>query len=114
MSGRLEGKTVAILATDGFEQVELTETRKALEQAGARTEVVSPKAGEIQGFQHLDKGQKVKVDRSDPAAQLRAGVSQLSQALSRAALKPGDIVVRDGAPVQSASAPAGHFLDRAL
>jgi hypothetical protein len=53
-------------------------------------------------------------ERPGTAAQLRAGVSQLSQALSRAELKPGDIVVRDGAPVQSASAPAGHFLDRAL
>jgi hypothetical protein len=53
-------------------------------------------------------------ERPATAAQLRAGVSQLSQALSRAELKPGDIVVRDGAPVQSASAPAGHFLDRAL
>jgi hypothetical protein len=53
-------------------------------------------------------------ERPATAAQLRAGVSQLSQALSRAELKPGDIVVRDGAPVQSATAPAGHFLDRAL
>jgi Flagellar hook-length control protein FliK len=53
-------------------------------------------------------------ERPATAAQLRAGVSQLSQALSRAELLPGDIVVRDGAPVQSASAPAGHFLDRAL
>ena len=53
-------------------------------------------------------------ERPATAAQLRAGVSQLSQALSRAELKPGDIVIRDGAPVQSASAPAGHFLDRAL
>ena len=53
-------------------------------------------------------------ERPATAAQLRAGVSQLSQALSRAELKPGDIVVRDGAPVQPAPAPAGHFLDRAL
>jgi hypothetical protein len=53
-------------------------------------------------------------ERPATAAQLRAGVSQLSQALSRAELQPGDIVVRDGAPLQSASAPAGHFLDRAL
>ena len=53
-------------------------------------------------------------ERPATAAQLRAGVSQLSQALSRAELQPGDIVVRDGAPAQSASAPAGHFLDRAL
>jgi Flagellar hook-length control protein FliK len=53
-------------------------------------------------------------ERPATADQLRAGVSQLSQALSRAELLPGDIVIRDGAPVQSASAPAGHFLDRAL
>jgi Flagellar hook-length control protein FliK len=53
-------------------------------------------------------------ERPATAAQLRAGVSQLSQALSHAELQPRDIVVRDGAPVQPASAPAGHFLDRAL
>jgi hypothetical protein len=53
-------------------------------------------------------------ERPATAAQLRAGVSQLSQALSRAELQPSDIVVRDGAPLQPASAPAGHFLDRAL
>ncbi len=53
-------------------------------------------------------------ERPATASQLRAGVSQLSQALSRAELKPGEIVVRDGAPLQPASAPAGHFLDRAL
>jgi hypothetical protein len=53
-------------------------------------------------------------ERPATASQLRAGVSQLSQALSRAELLPGDIVVREGAPVQPASAPAGHFLDRAL
>jgi hypothetical protein len=53
-------------------------------------------------------------ERSATASQLRAGVSQLSQALSRADLQPGDILVRDGAPAQPASAPAGHFLDRAL
>jgi hypothetical protein len=53
-------------------------------------------------------------ERPATASQLRAGVSQLSQALSRAELQPGDITVRDGAPVQPASAPAGHFLDRAL
>lgn len=53
-------------------------------------------------------------ERPATAAQLRAGVSQLSQALSRADLQPGDIVVRDGAPTQNPPAPAGHFLDRAL
>jgi Flagellar hook-length control protein FliK len=53
-------------------------------------------------------------ERPATADQLRAGVSQLNQALSRADLVPGDIVIRDGAPTPSASAPAGHFLDRAL
>ena len=53
-------------------------------------------------------------ERPATAAQLRAGASQLSQALSRAELQPGDIVIRDGAPPQPAPAKAGHFLDRAL
>lgn len=53
-------------------------------------------------------------ERPATAAQLRAGAFQLSQALSRAELLPGDIVIRDGAPPQSTPAPAGHFLDRAL
>jgi hypothetical protein len=53
-------------------------------------------------------------ERPATAAQLRAGAAQLSQALSKADLQPGDIVIRHGAPLQTASAPAGHFLDRAL
>jgi Flagellar hook-length control protein FliK len=53
-------------------------------------------------------------ERPATATQLRAGASQLSQALSRAELQPGDIVIRDGAPLQPNPAPAGHFLDRAL
>ncbi len=52
-------------------------------------------------------------ERPSTADQLRAGVTQLSQALARAELVPGDIVIRDGAPVQQAAARAGHFLDRA-
>lgn len=61
---RLEGKRVAILATDGFEQVELTAPRDALTEAGARAEIVSPKPGEIQGFHHFDRGDSIAVDRS--------------------------------------------------
>jgi hypothetical protein len=53
-------------------------------------------------------------ERPATAEQLRAGIPQLSQALSRAELRPGDIVIRAGAPTQAASARAGHFLDRAL
>jgi hypothetical protein len=52
-------------------------------------------------------------ERPATAQQLRAGVGELSQALTRAELKPGDIVVRDGTPPQPAPARAGHFLDRA-
>lgn len=64
MAQSLAGKKVAILATDGFEQVELTEPLKALKNEGAQVEIVSPHGGEIQGFKHLDKGDKVKVDRT--------------------------------------------------
>ena len=53
-------------------------------------------------------------ERPATAAQLRDGAAQLTQALSQAQLQPGDIVMRDGTPPQSAPAPAGHFLDRAL
>ena len=62
MAGELNGRRVAVLATDGFEQVELTEPVKALKEAGANVELVSPKSGEIQGWKHHDKGDKVKVD----------------------------------------------------
>jgi len=61
---KLKGKTVAILAADMFERVELEEPRKALEDAGAKTEVVSIHDGEIQGFDHFDPAKKVKVDRT--------------------------------------------------
>ena len=53
-------------------------------------------------------------ERPQTAAQLRAGATELSQALSQAELTPGDIVIREGAPPQTAPAKAGHFLDRAL
>ncbi|MDB5597155.1 MAG: putative intracellular protease, PFpI family protein [Hyphomicrobiales bacterium] len=62
MGNQLDGHKVAILVTDGFEQVELTEPMKALKAEGAEVSVVSPKSGQIQGFQHHDKGDKVKVD----------------------------------------------------
>ena len=64
MANELQGKKIAILATDMFEQVELVEPRKALEEAGATTEVVSLKDGEIQGFDHFDPANKVKVDKT--------------------------------------------------
>jgi deglycase len=64
MAQKLDGKRVAIVATDGFEQVELTEPMKALQEAGARTEIVSVKPGEIQGWKHFDKADFFKVDKT--------------------------------------------------
>jgi deglycase len=58
----LQGLRVAILATDGFEVAELVKPRKALEEAGARTTVIAPKSGAIQGFNHDQKGEKVSAD----------------------------------------------------
>ena len=63
MEHGLRGRKVAILATDGVEQVELLEPRKALDAAGAKTEVISPKSGAIQGMNHDDKGDMIPVDR---------------------------------------------------
>ena len=62
MTQQLSNKKVAILATDGVEQVELNKPKHALEQAGAQTHVVSPKSGSIQGFNHHDKGDQIQVD----------------------------------------------------
>ena len=64
MASRLNGKKIAILATDGFEQAELMEPRKALDEAGATTVVVSPKNGEIKGWKLKDWGDTVKVDKT--------------------------------------------------
>ena len=59
----LNGFRVAVLATDGFEEPELTEPVKALREAGARVTILSPRPGEIQGVRHdIDKTIKVKVD----------------------------------------------------
>ncbi len=59
----LDGKRIAFLATDGVEQIELTEPRIAVENAGADTELVSLEAGEIEAFQHLEKGERFTVDK---------------------------------------------------
>ncbi|HXO36046.1 MAG TPA: type 1 glutamine amidotransferase domain-containing protein [Candidatus Acidoferrales bacterium] len=72
MPNNLQGKTIAILATDGFEQSELIKPKKALEEAGARTQVVSPAGGKIKGWDKKDWGEAVAVDitldSADPAS----------------------------------------------
>jgi protease I len=64
MGQNLNGIRVAILATDGFEQSELFDPRRALDQAGSRTEVVSLKSGEIKGWNHKEWGQTIAVDKT--------------------------------------------------
>ncbi|HEY2799441.1 MAG TPA: type 1 glutamine amidotransferase domain-containing protein [Chthoniobacterales bacterium] len=62
MANELDGKKVAILVADGFEQVEMTKPREALKEAGADAKIVSTKSGKIQGMNHADKGDTFDVD----------------------------------------------------
>jgi len=69
---KLSGMQVAILVTNDFEQVELTEPKKALEEAGATTTIIAPKAGRVQGMRHDEKADTFPVDltleHADPSA----------------------------------------------
>src|SRR5690606_3355248 len=70
MSLSLNGKRVALLVTDGFEQVEMTEPKKALEQAGARAEILSAEPGEVRGWHHDKPGDSFAVDGTFDTAQV--------------------------------------------
>jgi len=59
---KLNGKRVAILVEDGFEQVELTSPKQALEEAGAKTHIISPKRDKVKGWEHTKWGQEFPVD----------------------------------------------------
>lgn len=84
--GQLTGKTVAVLATDGVEQVELLKPVEALRTAGATVEVVSLKAGSIQGFNHLTPGDAIAVDKT---------MSQTDAGVYDALLLPGGVANPD-------------------
>jgi protease I len=62
--GKLDGKHIAFLATDGVEQIELTEPLKAVTDEGAEVDLISLKKGDFQGFEHLDKGQTFTADKA--------------------------------------------------
>jgi protease I len=62
--GRLDGKRVAIIAAEGVEQIELTEPRDAVEKEGAQTTLLSVEAGDVQGFNHLDKADTFKAEKA--------------------------------------------------
>jgi protease I len=82
----LKGCRVAILVNDGFEQIELTNPREALVQAGATTRIISTKSVEVQGFKHADKGDKFRVD---------ATFDQVSPEEFDAVLLPGGVFNSD-------------------
>jgi protease I len=87
MAQNLKGVRVAILATDGFEQSELLEPRRALDEAGARTEVVSLKSGEIKGWNHKEWGETVAIDKT---------VDSVDAQNYDALLLPGGVMNPDG------------------
>ncbi len=99
----IKSKKIAVLATDGFEQVELTEPVKALRAQGAHVTIVSQKTGEIQGMNHHEKGDKTKVDLA---------LSQAKPADFDAILLPGGVANPDTLRTdQHAIAFIKHFTD---
>jgi protease I len=104
MAGELTGKNVAVLATDGVEQVELTEPVKALKAAGASVHVVSPKSGALQGWNHFDKADMIPVDQA---------LDQADPAAYQALLLPGGVINPDQLRLQpKAIAFIRHFVEQ--
>ena len=112
----LTGFRVAVLATDGVEEVELTEPVRALRDAGADVDVLSLKSGEIQGFKHFDKAGRIAVTRTLDAARssdyegLLLPGGALSADQLRAETKVLEFVQqfdRDGKPIAATAMPPG-------
>lgn len=104
----LNGKRVAVLVTDGFEQVELEEPKRALEAAGARVSIVSPQGRRVQGWRHHDKADEfdvdVALDKASPgdfdALMLPGGVANPDQLrMNRKAVAFVSAFVDEGKPV---------------
>lgn len=94
---------VAILVTDGFEQIELTSPREALENAGVTCHVISPKSGKVQGFNHHDKADKIEVD----VELANANPSQYD-----AVLLPGGVINGDALRIEEAAQKFVQTIDR--
>ena len=86
MAGDLKGKRVAFLFTEGVEQVELTEPLDAIRDAGAEADTVSLKAGKVQMFNHLDKGDQIEAEK---------GVSDVDASDYDALVLPGGVANPD-------------------
>ena len=101
---RLDGMRVAILAADDFEQPEMTEPRKALEQAGAQTTLISPKSGQIHGIHHDKIGDTFNVDMA---------LDQANPADFDAVLLPGGALNADFLRVQPKAQAFVRQMDQA-
>ena len=100
----LKGKRVAIIVTDGFEQIEMTSPREALEKAGAKCVLIAPKDGEVQGFKHHDKTEKFKVEMT------------LAQANAKdfdALMLPGGVINADAIRIDKKAQQFAQEIDRA-
>src|ERR1043166_8551 len=104
MAQDLKGRRVAILATDGVEQIELTSPREALERAGAKCVLISPKEGDIQGFKHHDKADKLKVE----LALSKANANDFD-----AVLLPGGVINGDALRIEKKAQQFLQEMDRA-
>ncbi len=101
---QLSGKRVAILVTEGFEQVEMTRPREALEQAGATTMLVAPKGGDVLAFKHHDKADKFKVDLE---------LAKASATEFDAVLLPGGVINADALRIEKKAQQFVQELDKA-
>jgi protease I len=100
----LKGRRIAILLTDGFEQIEMTSPRKALEDAGARCVIVAPKGGKVQGFKHHDKQDTFDVDME---------LERANAADFDGVLLPGGVINGDALRVEEKAQQFVKEIDRA-
>lgn len=100
----LKGKRVAIIVTDGFEQIEMTSPREALEKAGAKCVLIAPKDGEVQGFKHHDKTDKFKVDLT---------LAKATAADFDAVMLPGGVINADAIRIEKKAQQFVQEMDRA-
>jgi len=100
----LKGKRIAIIITDGFEQIEMTSPREALDKAGAKTVLVSPKDDKVQGFKHHDKADSFVVDLALPKA---------NAAEFDAVLLPGGVINGDALRIEKRAQQFVQEMDRA-
>ena len=100
----LKGKRVAIIVTDGFEQIEMTSPREALEKAGAKCVLIAPKAGQVQGFKHHDKQDKFNVDMTLDSA---------DPAQFDAVMLPGGVINADAIRIEKKAQQFVQEMDRA-